>query len=174
MQIRISGYYTEVNYHFDLSNRFMALLRQSIQSIILEKKPLSVKAKELEIYICTNAQNQDHTVEKISKTDKGKYLTFHFWIPYGKVVKGISEKFAVEMDLDAFVNEFFECLKMALLPYGISEKPFEECKNTVLTEIKDKKEYHFEITAQESDWRLSAQKIIAEFEQKRTTKLTLK
>lgn len=156
MEISLTASYTVPPYRFDLSIDFLRLLSQKIKENILQKYPLpKVKSEELEIYICTDGTDEPSAIRKISKTDRGKYLTFHFWISYPKVVNRITEMLFVDMNLDAFVKEFMFCLQEALKNYGISENVFLETENSILEKLNtDIEKYQFVFTESEGQMRL--------------------
>ena len=156
MKISISGIFSVPRFHFDLASPFINLLKDEVKENILQKYPLpKVKSEELEIYICTDGTDEPSAIRKISKTDRGNYLTFHFWISYPKVVNRITEMLFVDMNLDAFVKEFMFCLQEALKNYGISENVFLETENSILEKLNtDIEKYQFVFTESEGQMRL--------------------
>ena len=163
MEISITGSYTVPNFNFDLEIAYLNLLGDKIEQNLLQKFPLpKVKAEELEIYICTDGKSAESYVQKISKTDRGKFLTFYFWLPYPKIVKQINENMSVEMDLVVFTNEFFTCLKQVLTNYHISEKPIAQTQQEILDEITANETYVFKISEQETEWRMGRKLVLEE------------
>lgn len=162
MQISISGIFNTPKYQFDLSPTFLEMLINQISENILTKYTLkNVKAKELEIYICTDGTDAESSVKKISKNDNGKYLTFHFWIAYPKVVRSVTEKLLTDMDLTAFVSEFMFCLKESLMPYDIPEMAFDETEKKMLEILEtDLSKYTFELSEEEANLRLALRGIL--------------
>jgi hypothetical protein len=162
MQISISGIFNTPKYQFDLSATFLAMLINQISENILSKYTLKkVRAKELEIYLCTDGTDSESSVKKISKNDNGKYLTFHFWIAYPKVVRSVTEKLFTDMDLTAFVSEFMFCLKESLMPYDIPEMAFDETEKKILEILEtDLSKYTFELSDEEAKLRLALRGIL--------------
>lgn len=162
MQISISAIFNAPKYQFDLSLTFLEMLINQISENILTKYTLKkVRAKELEIYLCTDGTDAESSVKKISKSDKGKYLTFHFWITYPKVVRSVTEKLLTDMDLAAFVSEFMFCLKESLMPYSIPEMAFDETEKNMLEILEtDLSKYTFELSDEEAKLRLAIREIL--------------
>jgi hypothetical protein len=168
MEISITGNYTVPNFNFDLEIAYLNLLGDKIEQNLLHKFPLpKVKSQELEIYICTDGKSTESFIQKISKTDKGKFLTFYFWLPYTKIVKQINENMSVEMDLVVFTEEFFACLKQVLITYNIDEKSITQTQQEILDEITANKTYIFNISAQETAWRIGKKEVLEDFRVKK-------
>jgi hypothetical protein len=171
MQMSISGLFTVPRKNFDLEGNYLQMMSQKIKEHILIPYPLpKVKAEKLEIYICTDGQSKESSIRKISKTDRGKSLTYHFWIAYPKVVSQVTDKLLVDMNLEAFTHEFFTCMETALQPHGISEIIVNQAKTEVLKELRaNLSAYTFVLSEQESNWRIEAasllSKMIAELNQ---------
>jgi hypothetical protein len=168
MEISITGNYTVPNFNFDLEIAYLNLLGDKIEQNLLQKFLLpKVKSEELEIYICTDGKSAESYAQKISKTDRGKFLTFYFWLPYPKIVKQINEDMSVEIDLMVFTNEFFACLKQVLIPYNISEQPITQTQQEILDEITNNEMYVFKISEQETEWRKGRKLVLEDFKNSR-------
>lgn len=167
MEISITGNYTVPNFNFDLEIAYLNLLGDKIEQNLLQKFLLpKVKSEELEIYICTDGKSAESYVQKISKTDRGKFLTFYFWLSYPKIVKQINENMSVEMDLVVFTNEFFACLKQVLTHYKIDEKLITQTQQEILDEITTSETYIFKISEQETAWRMGRKLALEECKSK--------
>jgi hypothetical protein len=170
-QISLSGMFTVPRKNFDLSIPFLNLLADSVESKILSHSILAkIKAEELEIYICTDGESPESQAEKISKTDRGKYLTYHFWISYPKVVRKVDESLRVDMDLAAFTHEFFLCLHEALRPYALPENLLEQTEKEILEELKNNSLYEFVLAPEDSRLRKDIRQVLYDFEAKRAIK----
>jgi len=163
MNIRISAIFTMPEYFFDLSSNYLQLISLQVKKNILSTPLQGVKSQELEIYICTDGTSTESSIRKISKSNKGKYLCFHCWIAYPKVVRQITDNEVVEMDLEAFAQEFFACLGLALSEYGIASEQLKNTQTEVLNDLeKNPSFYLFDISAEQIKWRKAQKKILKE------------
>ncbi|GEM_PF-2547354 len=162
MQVSISGIFNQPDYSFDLSGDYLDLLGDSIENL-LQKSPLpNVKSEELELYICTDGKSEESSIRKISKDDKGQYLTFHFWIAYPKVVREVTEQLLIDVDLEIFTTEFIKCLELALTSYQLDNQIIEETKNKILAEInQDLGKYAFKFSEEESRRRITQRELLS-------------
>ncbi|TAH19378.1 MAG: hypothetical protein EAZ08_09415 [Cytophagales bacterium] len=154
MKVGIMGYFTSVGFRFDLNPKVKKKIMDLIDTNILTPFPLpKIKATVLEILLNTDGISTENKVVRISKTDKGKYLSFMFYLPYPKIVKNEI------VDLEIFIQVFFDALKEALSLYAIPEDVLEQTKQEVLCEIVGKEEYLFEISSEQLAWRSVAKKL---------------
>ncbi len=162
MKITISGMFTTPQKKFDLSSPYLNLLKDETTKNILQRYPFNnVKAEELEIYICTDGSNAKSSIQQIRNKNPNEYLTFHFWISYPKVVKQVTEKLFVDMDLEAFTNEFFVCLKEVLTLHQIPVDTFELAQNSVLETLQsNSKKYTYPFNEKEGKLRLKMRAIL--------------
>ncbi len=124
---------------------------EKVENQILMGFPLpKVKSEILEILLDTDGISEDIKIEKLSKTNRGKYLSFRVYLPYTKIVR------AEGLDLQIFVAYFFEALEKVLMPYGITSEQIEVCKKSVVEESLDKEEYRFTISEPQKKWREAA------------------
>jgi hypothetical protein len=162
MKMTISGYYNEPNFRFDIAGKYLKLIVAKTTQNILEKYTLTnVKATELEIYIATDGKSLERYIQPFSKINSRKYLTFHFYLPYSKIVK--QENNNKIINLLVLTEEFFECLKLVLLAYDIPETVIETTKQEILNEITGNNDYILERTQEEIAFQNNAQKIIESF-----------
>ena len=160
ISVNIVRAYTTPPLNFDLSSAVIVLLRNCVQNEIIPAGNFSkVKAQIIEI-ILTPAHEKTFA-EKISKSEQSKYLSFHFWIAYPKVVRSVTENLLTDMDLAAFVSEFMFCLKESFIPYDIPETLFAETDKKLLNSIaSDLPKYTYVLTPEESQIRLALHKIL--------------
>ena len=111
MKVGIMGYFTSVGFRFDINSNVKKKIMDLIDTNILTPFPLpKIKATVLEILLNTDGISTENKVVRISKTDKGKYLSFMFYLPYPKIVKN------EVVDLEIFIQTFFDALKEVLMP----------------------------------------------------------
>jgi len=156
--ITISCIYTVPEKKFFLSTLYMDLLENSLKNELVLTHLAHIKAKELEIYILTDGESPKSSVQKNSKTDKGNYLSFNFYLAYPKI-----QEENYQTNLVAFTEEFFWCLKYALENYQIDEV-IEKCKQKILEQIQDTQEYSYVPSAQKIALQKSIRNIVADFE----------
>jgi len=157
--MEISGMFTTPQKKFDLSSAYLYLLKNILQKDAFN----NIKAQELEIYICTNGTDSESSIQQITNKNSSEYLTFHFWIAYSKVVKQVTEMLFVDVDLEAFTNEFFVCLKDALTAHQTSVDTFELAQNSVLEILQnDSEKYVYPFTEKEGQLRLKMRAILEE------------
>lgn len=154
MKLGIIGYFTNPEYQLEIGAKVKKKIMESIENQLLIPFPLpKVKSEILEILLDTDGTSTERKVEKLSKTNRGKYLSFRVILPYTQIVR-------VEgIDLQAFIEEFFGAMQEILMPYGIGLECIEKCKNTVLEEIVGKKEYIFTPNETQKNWRESAKNL---------------
>ncbi len=160
INIQIIRAYTVPPLRFDLLSDMMLFLRENVQNLILPNADFSkVTSEILEINITPTQEIS--SCQKISKNDKGKYLTFHFWISFPKVVRRLTPKILIDIGLSAFVSEFKICLSDALLPYGVHVSVFEETKKAMLDMFHaDLPKYTFMLSEKDSEMRLAMKEIL--------------
>ncbi len=115
-RIALIGLYTTIGYRFALSHKLKELIGKLVEENLLTKYEFAkVKSEVLEIWIDTSPDVAELQVHKMSKTAKGKYLSFTFVMPYHKVMKVEAEWMGV------FIDEFFSGLIQVLAPYQVPE-----------------------------------------------------
>jgi hypothetical protein len=136
MELSITSFLNTPTEVYRIEPSLHELIRQTIDNQILNQAYFAkVKAKQLEVLICTH--RGDFEVKKCSKTDRGKYFTFQFWIPYPQLM-------AAPNSVLAFVDFFFEALHHVFEPYQVPAQLIENTKNEVREEIMaDPQKYEY-------------------------------
>ena len=149
----ITGYYTYVDYSFDISYQVKKIISTSITQQILKKYEFpKIKSEILEILLMTDGKTPDLVVTKNSKTTRGKYLSYSLWLPYHKIVK------SGKVDLNVFIDEVFDGLTQILTEYGVNENDVRKLQKNVKAEVVGNSEYDFVLSKSQAAMR----KIIAD------------
>ena len=100
-EISILGYYTTPDYSLKMSNKLFNLLRQTINNEILAKYTFpKIKSTVFEILIDSEVETNQRRVVQLSKTGRGKYFSFRFFLPYQVVTEN------KKLNIPAFISEF--------------------------------------------------------------------
>lgn len=157
--INIIGYYTTPDYDLKMSNKLYHLLRQTIENEILAKFTFpKIKSSILEIFIDTEVKSDERKVIQLSKTGRGEYFTFRFFLPYNIVVKNRKLK------IKEFISEFMECIRTAFSQFNVvSDELIDKLKENLIVETSDNKEYEHIKSANE----LSRERVLKNFRKMR-------
>jgi hypothetical protein len=115
------------NEKLGLQTTFKKLIMENVDNQILTNSCFSkIKSLYLEVLICTH--RGDFEIKKCSKTDRGKYFTFQFWLPYPLIM-------AADNYLVAFIDYVFDGLKQVVAPYNLPIEILENCRKDVKEEL---------------------------------------
>ena len=83
--LKIIGYYTIPRHDFGLAGSLLDLIENTVDKKILTKYTFpKVKSKILEIMLDSEVKTNERKVKQLSKTRRGNYFSFAFWLPcYG-------------------------------------------------------------------------------------------
>jgi len=144
-KLSILGYYTTPDHHLSMSNKLYLLLKSSIEEEILAKFTFpKVKATIFEILLDTEVETDTRRIIQLSKTGRGEYFSFRFFIPYRVVMND------GKLNIPSFIYEFIEGIRTALSQFNIvPDELFDQFKAQLIAETKDKREYEYVKTASE-------------------------
>ncbi len=135
--IRIHGYFTTPEYDIRVADKLLTLLEKKINETILSKYSFpKVKSKTFEIMLDSELVTNEQKVKQLSKTGRGQYFSFAFYLPYKKIVQnGI-------VNNSIFIQEFMEAIREALSQFNIIPDTFiDKLKEQLIAETDGKKEY---------------------------------
>ncbi len=160
-KISILGYYTTPEHDLEMSNKLFNLLRQTINNKILAKYTFpKIKSTVFEILIDSEVETDNRRVIQLSKTGRGKYFSFRFFLPYNVVTK------SKKLNITAFIHEFMEGIRTALSQFKlVPDEHIDQLKDQLIAETKDKKEYEHV----KSDDEIAMEKVMKEFRELRKT-----
>lgn len=158
-KISILGYYTTPDCDLKMSNKLYNLLRQTINNEILAKyKFPRVKSTVFEILIDTEVETNNRRVIQLSKTGRGKYFSFRFFLPYNVVTEN------KKLNIVAFINEFMEGIRTALSQFNeVPDEHLDHLKEQLIAETKGKTEYEHVKT----DHEIATEKVMKKFRELR-------
>ncbi len=135
--IRIIGYSTTPDNRLNVSGALLDLIENTINKKILAKYTfLKVKSKFFEIMLSSEIETNERKVVQLSKTGRGEFFSFRFFIPYNKAIKNC------EIDIPIFINEFMEAIREALSQFNIiPDTLIDKLKKQLIAETEGKKEY---------------------------------
>ncbi len=144
-KISIIEYSTTPDYHLDMSNKLYNLLREVIENKILAKYTFpKIKSTILEILIDSEVKSDNRRVIQLSKTGRGEYFSFRFFLPYSVVMKN------KKLNITAFISEFMEGIRTALSQFNIvPDELMDKLKEQLIAETAGKKEYEHVKSADE-------------------------
>ncbi len=144
-KISILGYYTTPDYDLKMSNNLYNLLRQTINNEILAKYTFpKIKSTVFEILIDSEVETDIRKVIQLSKTGRGEYFSFRFFLPYRIVTEN------KKLNIAAFINEFMEGIRTALSQFKVvPDKHIDQLKEQLIAETKGKNEYEHVKSADE-------------------------
>jgi len=154
-EISVLGYYTTPDYSFRMSDKLFNLICDTIENEILAKFTFpKVKSAILEILIDAEVETNTRRIIQLSKTGRGEYFSFRFFIPYHVVTK--DEK----LNVPAFINEFMEGIRTSLSLFKVvPDELIDRLKEQLIAETKDNKEYELVKTANE----IAQEKVLKKF-----------
>ena len=136
MKASITQFFTLPDYKLPISTELKSLLRMQIDEHILAKYSFAqVKAKILEIWIDTAPDIDTLKITKMSKTDKGKYLSFTFLFPYDILMKDPT------LWLSPFIDLLFNGLSQIFAPYNIPQMEIDNLKEAIKQEVINNEAY---------------------------------
>ena len=160
-EISILGYYTTPDYSLKMSNKLFNLLRQTINNEILAKYTFpKIKSTVFEILIDSEVETNQRRVVQLSKTGRGKYFSFRFFLPYQVVTEN------KKLNIPSFISEFMEGIRTALSQFNlVPDKHIDQLKEQLIAETKGKKEYeHIKSTDE-----IAMEKALEQFREMRKT-----
>ena len=154
-KISILGYYTTPERDLKMSNKLYNLLRQTINNEILAKYTFpKVKSTIFEILVDSEVKTNTRRVIQLSKTGRGEYFSFRFFIPYNIVMKDD------KLNIPAFINEFMEGIREALSQFNtLPTELIDNLKAQLIAETTDKPEYEHIKSADE----IAMEKVLKKF-----------
>lgn len=139
-ELDIIGYFTKLNYHFDLSDQLLDLIGGAIENEILKKYTFpKIKSTILEILLDAETEANQRKVVQLSKTGRGEYFSFRFFLPYQIVMQN------GKVNTPAFVKEFMEALRIALSQFNlIPDELINKLRGELITEVESNpQEYEY-------------------------------
>jgi len=138
-EINIIEYSTTPDYHLEVSNKLYYLIRETIENEILAKYTFpKVKSTIFEILVDSEVKTNTRRVIQLSKTGRGEYFSFRFFIPYNIVMKDD------KLNISAFINEFMEGIRTALSQFNtLPTELIDNLKAQLIAETADKQEYEY-------------------------------
>ncbi len=157
--LRIIGYYTTPRHGFRLASPLLDLIEKKVYNEILAKYTFpNVKSKVLEIMLDTEVKTNTLKIKQLSKTGRGQFISFGFWLPYHTIVKN------KKVNIPVFINEFMEALREALLQYKlIPDELIDKLKEQLISETEDKKEYVYVESEQDKQLRKIVDEVMEEY-----------
>ena len=154
-EISILGYYTKSGYSFSLSDKLFNLICDTIENEILAKYTFpKIKSTILEILIDVELESDKCRIIQLSKTGRGEYFSFRFFLPYSIVVKN------KKLNITAFISEFMECIRTVLSQFNIvPDGLIDRLKEQLIAETSGKKEYEHVKSANE----IATEKVLKKF-----------
>ena len=136
-KVSIIEYSTRPDFHLAMSVKLYHLLCETIENEILKKYEFpKIKSSILEILIDAEVDSAERRVVQLSKTTRGEYFSFRFFLPYSIVVKNGS------LNITAFIHEFMEGVRTAIAPFNIVPNEWiDRIKEQLITETSRNKEY---------------------------------
>ncbi len=136
-EISIIGYYTTPDYHLEMSNKLFNLICDTVENKILAKYTFpKIKSTILEILIDAEVKSDNRRIIQLSKTGRGEYYSFRFFLPYNVVMKN------KKLNITAFISEFMEGVRTALSQFNIiPDEMIDKLKEQLIAETAGKKEY---------------------------------
>jgi hypothetical protein len=132
MKLSLIQWENEPNEFLGLSPSFKRLVMDKITNGILSGVWFEkVKAECLEIMVCT--YNGDFEVKQNSKTDRGKYFSFHFWFPYYPIVESPNYQYA-------FLDYLFQGLETIFSRYQVPKELVGQVKEDIKQELASEPE----------------------------------
>jgi len=164
-KISITPFFTTPNSYFELSVAYLDLLGKQIEENILAKYEFkNTKSEELEIYLDTKSQIVSVITEKVSKTNRGKYLTYRLLVPNTKFDKEETH----QINLNLLTEDIFIGLSAIFSGFDIPQNRMDSVKENVLCELNAcPQKYILHLDNKQLNYRLKKKALLEEFRQKR-------